>query len=108
MLISDQQSPLLSLLLPLAPATLTVDELLFLGSDNAAQMCLLLPTPSLGIHPGLTVRKMAVTVALELGPPLLTLFLVCNTGQGLEEGARPVGCVVIACLVAWTSRFSPP
>lgn len=38
--------------------------------------------------------KVAVTVTLELSPPLLTLLLVCNTGQEVEQGAKPVGSVV--------------
>lgn len=55
----------------------------------------MLSTPPLSVHPGLTVREVAVTVSLELGPALLAYLLVCNTGQGLEvefEASRGRGC----------------
>lgn len=93
LLVSEAPSPP-----PKPPASppLTVDELLLLGRDDAAQMCLLCPAPALGIHPALTLGEVAVTVALELGPALLTQLLVCNTGQGREDGGPEAawGCPV--------------
>lgn len=57
---------------------LTVDKALLLWGDDADQVRVEVPAALLCVQPRLSLKEVQVTAALEFGPALFALLLICQ------------------------------